>query len=108
MNQSVTYAKSQLSKAGLSPIVIGDGTSVIGQYPDAKTTITNSTRVMFATNGAKITMPSMVGWSRKEAEAFGSLAGVNITVSGAGTIYKQNVEKGTTLKSKQTIKVYAS
>lgn len=108
MNQSVTYAKNQLSKAGLTPTVIGDGSSVIGQYPDAKTTITNSTRVMLATNGSKITMPSMTGWSRKEAEAFGSLAGVNITVVGAGTIYKQSVEKGTTLKNKQTIKVYAS
>jgi penicillin-binding protein 2B len=107
MNQSITYAKSTLSQNGLSPIVIGNGSTVIGQYPESGTTITNSTRVMLATNGNKIEMPSMIGWSRKDAEAFGALAGVNITTVGAGTIYKQSVAKGTTLKSKQTIKVYA-
>lgn len=107
MNQSVTYAKETLSHNGLSPIVIGNGDSVIGQYPEQGTTITNSTRIMLATNGNKIEMPSMVGWSRKDAEAFGSLAGINVTTVGAGTIYKQSVEKGTSLKAKQQVKVYA-
>lgn len=106
-NQSVNYAKSMLSKSSLTPVIIGDGKTVIGQYPEENTTITSSTRVMLATDGTKMTMPSMVGWSRKEAEAFASLAGINIVTNGAGTIYKQSVAKGSTLKAKQVIKVYA-
>jgi penicillin-binding protein 2B len=49
----------------------------------------------------------MEGWSRKEAEAFGALSGVTIETEGAGTIYKQDVEKGAEIKLNQKIKVYA-
>ena len=49
----------------------------------------------------------MIGWSRKDAEAFASLAGVEIEVNGVGSIYEQSVSKGTILNSKVKIKVSA-
>jgi penicillin-binding protein 2B len=52
-------------------------------------------------------MPSMIGWSRKEAEAFASLAGIELNFKGVGTIYKQSVSKGKTLKDKQKVTVEA-
>jgi penicillin-binding protein 2B len=107
-NQSVEYANNMLKKNGVTPIIIGeDGKSVTNQYPESQSTITSSSRVMIATDGNKIIMPSMEGWSRKEAEAFGALSGVTIETEGAGTIYKQDVEKGAEIKLNQKIKVYA-
>ena len=77
------------------------------QYPKAKTEVSSKSRVFLQTNSTTITMPSMDGWSRKEAEAFGSMANVDIEFKGIGTIYKQSVSKGTKLKANQKITVYA-
>ncbi len=107
LNQSVTYAKDILSSHQLTPLIIGDGTTIIDQYPKAQTEVASKTKVFLQTDGTKITMPSMEGWSRKEAEAFASMADIQLEIDGIGNIYKQSVNKGTVLKAKQKIKVYA-
>lgn len=107
MNQSVDYAKEVLSNHQLSSLVVGDGDIIISQYPKAQTEVSSKSRVFLQTNGTNVTMPSMTGWSRKEAEAFGTMANVEIEFDGVGTIYKQSVTKGTKLKANQKIKVYA-
>lgn len=88
-------------------ITLGDGKSVIKQYPGAQTTVYSGTKVMLLTDGTKIKMPDMTDWSRKDAEAFAELAGINIEVEGVGTIYKQSIEKKAILHKGDTIKVYA-
>lgn len=106
-NQSTEYAKNILTEHQLTPLIIGDGKTVMDQYPKAKTEVSSKSRVFLQTNSTTITMPSMDGWSRKEAEAFGSMANVDIEFKGIGTIYKQSVSKGTKLKANQKITVYA-
>ena len=44
--------------------VIGDGNSVTSQYPNANVTINSNDRVFALTNGSKISMPNMTGWTR--------------------------------------------
>ena len=107
INQSSDYAKKILSAHDISPIILGNGKTIIKQYPQAKTTVSSTTKVMLLTDGDKIEMPAMIGWSRKDAEAFASLAGVEIEVNGVGSIYEQSVSKGTILNSKVKIKVSA-
>lgn len=107
MNQSVDYAKEVLSNHQLSSLVVGDGDVVISQYPKAQTEVSSKSRVFLQTNGTNVTMPSMTGWSRKEVEAFGTMANVDIEFKGVGTIYKQSVTKGTKLKANQKITVEA-
>ncbi len=107
INQSVEFAENILTEHQLVPIIIGDGDTIIGQYPQSKTEVSSNSRVFLQTNGINITMPSMEGWSRKEAEAFASLANVNLTYEGIGTITKQSVTKGTQLEAGQEITVYA-
>lgn len=107
INQSTSYVKSLLSSHDLKPIVIGNGSTVTDQYPSAKTVMTADSRVFIKTNGSKITMPSMKGWSRKEAEAWASMAGVTLEFKGTGTITSQSVSKGTELESGETITVKA-
>lgn len=106
-NQSVDFAKGILTQHQLTPLIVGDGNTVIDQYPKSKTEVSSKSRVFLQTNGTNITMPSMDGWSRKEAEAFASMANVKIKFDGLGTIYKQSVSKGTKLKENQEITVYA-
>lgn len=107
LNQSVDFAKKILTSHQLSPLTIGDGKTVIDQYPKAKTELSSKSRVFLQTNGTNITMPSMEGWSRKEAEAFASMANIDLKFEGVGSIYKQSVTKGTKLKDNQKVTVYA-
>ena len=81
--------------------------TILSQYPKAKTEVSSQSRVFVQTDGLNITMPSMEGWSRKEVEAFASMANLKVTFEGVGTVYSQNISKGTALKSGQEVKVKA-
>ncbi len=107
MNQSKEHVKDVLTTDQLTPLFVGNGDIVISQYPKSGIMVSSNSRVFLQTNGSKIKMPSMEGWSRKEAEAFASMANVTLEVSGVGTIYEQNVKKGTVLKDGQIIKLKA-
>lgn len=107
INQSTNFVSQELGKHSVTPIIIGDGTSVIGQYPASGNEVASSTHVMLRTDGTNITMPSMLNWSRKDAEAFGELSNTKIEIEGVGTIYQQDVNKGTKLTPGMTIKLHA-
>ena len=64
-------------------------------------------KVLLLTDGQKYTMPSMLGWSRKEAEAFASLTGVEIKIWFGLLFYAQSITKGTELKQGTKIELYA-
>lgn len=106
-NQSQSYVKEILTSHQLTPIFVGDGKTVLSQYPMAKSEVSAKSRVFLQTNGSQITMPSMEGWSRKEAEAFASMANIDLEFDGIGSIYKQDVTSGKELKPHQKVKVYA-
>ena len=44
----------------------------------AKTEVSSKSRVFLQTNDTNITMPSMDGWSRKEAEAFARKLNISV------------------------------
>lgn len=106
-NQSVDYVKQTLTNHQLTPLFIGDGNTILDQYPKSKTEVSSKSRIFLQTNGTNITMPSMEGWSRKEAEAFASMANIKIKFEGIGMIYEQSVSKGTKLKQNQEITLKA-
>lgn len=107
INHSVDFTSSILTNHSLTPIIIGDGNTVIDQYPSAYTELTSGSRVFIQTNGSKMTMPSMIGWSRKEAEAFASYAHIDIEYDGVGIIYEQSLTKGKELNKNDKVKVKA-
>lgn len=107
INQSTKHVKSLLKEKDLEPVIIGNGSAVKDQYPAKKTKVAAGSRVFLLTDGKRITMPDMTGWSRKDAEAFANLAKIEIEVDGAGTIYRQSVRKGMTLTEGKNVKVYA-
>ena len=107
INQSTSFVSQELGKHSVTPIIIGDGGTVVNQYPAAGNEVASSTHVMLRTDGSNMTMPSMINWSRKDAEAFGELSNTKIEIDGVGTIYQQDVNKGTALTPGMTIKLHA-
>ena len=105
VNHTIDYAHEKMKDKKLHLEVIGDGSSVIEQYPDASVTINSNDRVFVLTNGNKITMPNMSGWTRKDLTVFWQLTGISIKTSGYGKVTSQNVEEGTTISTDTKIEV---
>ena len=105
VNHTIDYAYEKMNGKNIHFEVIGDGSSVTSQYPDAKATINSNDRVFVLTNGTKITMPNMMGWTRKDLTVFWQLTGISIKTSGYGKVTSQNVEEGTTISTDTKIEV---
>lgn len=105
VNHSLDYVESKLDEYAFETVIIGDGTSVVAQYPSANKTITSNERMLLLTEGTSITMPNMIGWTRKEVNAFCELTGIDITVEGNGKVTSQSVKKGKTISADSEISV---
>ena len=93
-NHTVDYSKNVLSYSGITPVVIGDGSSIVDQYPATGETITTTSRIFLKTDGTNIYLPNFTGWTRKEIATYASLAGLNITCDGTGTCLAQSYPSG--------------
>lgn len=96
MNQSVNFVKSKLESKEINVQVIGNGNTILEQYPKAGSKITKNDRIFIKTESKDITLPSFIGWSRKDILTFGSLSGINITIEGnGGPVIEQSMPAGT-------------
>ncbi len=105
VNHSIDYAKEKLDGYDVDTVIIGDGNSVVAQYPTQNETVTSNDRILLLTDGSSLTMPNMIGWTRKDVEAFCSLSGINIIIEGNGKVSSQSVKKGTTISAESEITV---
>ena len=108
-NQSVNYVKSKLESKSLSVQIIGNGSSVIEQYPLAKSKVTSGDKVFIKTEGKDITLPNLIGWSKKEVQTYASLAGIQLTIDGtSGHVTAQSVGENTVVHSGDNLTVAIS
>lgn len=102
-NLDTESAATDVQKAGLTPVVIGDGEKVIAQSVDSGTSIMPGGRVLLITDSDKYYMPDTTSWSKADLIKFGSLLNVDVSFEGDGYCTKQSVEPYTEL-SGQSIK----
>jgi len=105
LNKDISDSVSKLQSKGVSSIVIGDGNKVINQYPKKNTKTSQKARVFLVSNGSKITMPNVIGWSSNEFIDFCKLVGVKYELDGYGYIVSSNIETGTVLNENTVISV---
>ena len=53
----------------------------------------------------KISLPDLTGWSESQIEAYASLAGIKLQLSGSGKVKSQSLAQGTVVKSGTKLKV---
>lgn len=104
INHTLDYATSRLENSHINQIIIGNGNTVIKQYPLENEILVNDRKVFVYTGGA-IVMPDMSGWSYKEVVAFSRLSGIGIQIKGSGQVVSQNVPSNTTINSDSQIEV---
>lgn len=105
VNHSLSYAQKKMEDKKVNTVVIGDGTSIVDQFPKAGTTINSNSNVLLYTDGSALTMPDLIGWTLKDLTAFWQLTGLPLQWDGNGKVTWQSVEPGTPLQSDTQIEV---
>ena len=94
VNHSLEYVLEKAGKYNFELLVIGDGDTIISQYPKAGSTMISNQRVMVLTNSDTILMPDMKGWSRKEVIGFWNMTGIAVSIDGYGYVKTQTLQRG--------------
>jgi penicillin-binding protein 2B len=102
-NHTLEYAWKKLENDTLNIIALGDGGSIIGQYPTGGSTVSSNDTIFLLTSLENLTMPDMTGWTRKDVNAFSSLTGIPVTITGSGKVVSQSVEAGAEISSETQI-----
>lgn len=105
VNHSLAYTENKMKNMNVNKVLIGDGSSIIKQYPSAGSTVVTNQNVFILTDGTNITMPNMVGWSRKDVASFWDITGIPITISGYGSVSEQSVAAGSVIDKGTSIEV---
>ena len=104
-NHSLSYAQKKLAEMAVNTVVIGNGTSIVKQYPQENQTIVSNQNIFLLSDGTAITMPDMTNWTKKDITAFWELTGISIQMEGSGRVVSQNVAKGTAIDTNSQISV---
>lgn len=104
-NHSLAYAKEKLKDTHTEQIIIGDGSEVVEQYPQAKETIISNQRIFLKSDGSRMTMPNMKGWTKKDITAFWQLTHIAVEMDGTGMVTSQNIQTGKVISKDTVIKV---
>ena len=97
INKDVSTTIESLKGVKLNPIVIGNGTKVVSQYPKKGTTVSAGTKVFIITNGLTYTMPDMTGWSSTEFVDFCNILGVEYKLNGYGYVTGTSIPAGSVI-----------
>jgi penicillin-binding protein 2B len=105
INHSVAYGESKCAALSMEFLRIGDGPSVIAQYPVAGTQVLSDQRVFMVTSEGNIRMPSMFGWSRRDLLAYFALTHIPVTINGEGRVATQSIAEGTPIDAASVIEI---
>lgn len=104
INKDVESVKSVLNSHGISNVVvIGDGDKIIKQYPENNEKITNKDKVFLLTNSSNYTIPSVIGYSGRDATILLSLMSLTVHTSGTGYVTSQSITENTLVTSPMEI-----
>ncbi|WJV32412.1 penicillin-binding transpeptidase domain-containing protein (plasmid) [Rossellomorea sp. AcN35-11] len=101
VGRSLSESESQLEE--LDVTVIGNGQTVVGQYPESGSRI-KGTKVLLLTNGEK-TMPDIEGWSLRDVMRLSELLGLGLSNYGNGFVSMQSVVAGEPIKQGDSLVV---
>ncbi len=101
---SLTGAAAMLQKIGLTYTAIGDGTSVVKQFPQAGQSVPRGSNIILYTTEAEeryVTVPDVTGKTISAAQATLRSVGINLKATGASTdsaiASSQNIAEGTSV-----------
>ena len=104
-NKKLEDINKILEKYNLTKIVIGDGDTVINQYPNSGETILESDKLFLLTNGTNYTMPNIISWSKKDVSTLCNYLNISCNFNGYGYAISQSISENTKLDSNSVLEV---
>lgn len=105
LNKDVSTIKKELESKELNVIVLGNGQKIINQYPNGGTSLINDDKLFLLTNGDKITMPDLTGYSKIDVKALTNILGLSLKTKGNGYAVSQSIKKNELLSQEKIIEV---
>ena len=105
MSSEVETTISELEKLNLKIVKVGNGKTVINQYPLKGTKVLAGSKVFILTDGTEYTMPDMTGWSSSEVMSFCNLIGLKFNFTGYGVVKVFNLPIGEIIDLSKTLEV---
>ena len=97
INKDVNTVVSNLKVNSLDVVVLGDGNTVIDQYPIRGTEINKIDKIFLVTSN-NIKMPNLKGYGVKDFKTFANLVGIEYKIDGSGYLSSQSIAVGETIK----------
>ena len=91
-NKNVNTVKEVLERDGIEVIVIGDGQTIIDQYPEKGIITSKSNKVFLLTNYNNVTIPNFYNWSKKDVYTYLKFANIPYKATGMGYLVNQNIK----------------
>lgn len=107
INKKTENINELLKEKTINKIIIGNGNTIIKQYPSAKTIMNSNDKLFLLTNGNEIKYTNIEGWSRNDLVEYGKILGVNFTFNGYGFATNTNIQNREVVKG-ETIEVTLS
>ena len=98
INLKKSDVESKIKELNLTPIIIGDGDTIVNQYP-INSKGTNSEKIFLITNGETKTIPNLIGYSKSDVEIILNYLNVKYTITGHGYVETQSIAEGTPVTS---------
>ena len=93
INESIEEAVLKIEEAGLTPIIIGDGTQIFAQSPKAMSSVSLGSKVFIQTSKT-YALPNFTGWTKDEVVQFAMLTGLQVEYMGEGYVLEQSIQQG--------------
>ncbi len=93
LNKNVSSVKKELENMGLNVISLGDGETIIKQYPESGTNLLKNDKVYLLTNGTKIMMPDITNYGKIEVKNLAEMLGIGLKIKGNGYAINQSIKK---------------
>ncbi|MGN1398762.1 MAG: penicillin-binding protein [Erysipelotrichaceae bacterium] len=104
-NQSLDSVITKLSKYNLSIITIGEGDTIISQYPKQGYTVLENGRLILLTGYDNIVMADLTGFNKKEVIAYCNLANIHVKITGSGFVVSQSINPNEIVQDGAVIEV---
>lgn len=91
LNKNIKDVTNELKSLNLTPVKIGDGDTVVYQYPKKNKNIIVGSKVYLKTNSDKKIMLDIRGWTKSEATTLMNIMGVEYEINGTGKVANTNI-----------------
>lgn len=105
INKNINDVKQSFEGKNIEIITIGNGNTIVNQYPKVNSTITEKEKLFLVTDNNDITMPNLTNWSLGNAKKFFELANISYMTEGYGYVKEQSIPEGTLLDKSVEVKI---